>query len=219
MEGPASRNPSLAERSPTLIRNLPARRPFEGARPNFAPGPIDPARRVADAGVGVGVGGGVVTAPTVKLPRICATCSSHWKTYVPSTSVTVNVWSPTVSTPVATLTPGPVRSKLWSAEWSWTRSVYVPAARWVTAFPVASLSEIVNESLGPTSPTSVGLSARAEPTALTRATSAATTRILTATPPLRRVRGIGLLRRAAQRRTGRKVPGRSGRAAPRPRRR
>ncbi len=36
----------------------------------------------------------VVTAPTVKLPRICAECGSHWKKYVPSVSVTVKVLSP-----------------------------------------------------------------------------------------------------------------------------
>src|SRR5262249_21722734 len=53
----------------------------------------------------------------------------------PSVSVTVHVWVPLKSTVVFWSTPGPVRWKLWNADWSLTWITYVPAARCVTATP------------------------------------------------------------------------------------
>ena len=149
--GPERRNPSVADRSSTAIANVPAERPLDG-RNELAEPAIDALAFVA-AGAGGGAGGGagvvvVVTAPTVKLPRIWAECGSHWKKYVPSVSVTVNVLSPMPSTSVVTATPGPEKSKLWKLEWSWMTSVYVPASRCLTTAPDASFSEIENASPG-----------------------------------------------------------------------
>jgi len=47
----------------------------------------------------------------VNFPCIWAECGSHWKKYVPSASVTVNVVSPTPSMSLATSTPGPESRK------------------------------------------------------------------------------------------------------------
>src|SRR3954449_1459204 len=71
---------------------------------------------------------------------------------MPSATVIVNVWSPESVTSVATLTPGPDRWKLCSADRSWTSRVYVPASRWVTLVPSVSLTEMTKP--GPTEPTS-----------------------------------------------------------------
>ena len=77
----------------------------------------------------------VVTVPTVNFPIIEAGCASHTYVYVPSANVTVQVVMPVVSTPVASLTPGPNRSKLWMSAWSLTLIVYVPGSRCVTRVP------------------------------------------------------------------------------------
>ena len=125
----------MADRSLTTIENAPAESPLDGrnvlAEPAIDAVAFVGAAGVTGAGVGVG-GGGAATAPTVKLPFICDECGSHWKKYVPSVSVTVNVLSPTNSTSVATAAPGPEKSKLWNVEWSWMTSVYVPGSRCLT---------------------------------------------------------------------------------------
>src|SRR5215210_6479974 len=65
---------------------------------------------------------------TVKVPFMpLAACGSHWYVYVPFSSVTVIVFSPTNDTSVTTSsTPGPIRWKLCISDLSSTLSVYVP---------------------------------------------------------------------------------------------
>src|SRR3954464_12814548 len=66
-------------------------------------------------------------------------------------------------------TPGPFRWKLCDSERSLTAMSYVPGASWVTAFPLASRSEMTNASFVPTTATSFGLSAWATADGSTRA--------------------------------------------------
>src|SRR5436190_19500659 len=71
-------------------------------------------------------------------------------------------------------TPGPFRWRLCSSERSLTAMSYVPGASWVTAFPLASRSEMTNASFVPTTATSFGLSAWATAAGSTRAVSSVT---------------------------------------------
>src|SRR3954471_20753274 len=71
-------------------------------------------------------------------------------------------------------TPGPFRWKLCDSERSLTAMSYVPGASWVTAFPLASRSEMTNASFVPTTATSFGLSAWATADGSTRAVSSVT---------------------------------------------
>src|SRR5204862_3385021 len=98
------------------------------------------------------------------------------QTYVkrPSPIVTVQVVSCSSPMGVDISTPGPFRWKLCSSERSLTAMSYVPGASWVTAFPLASRSEMTNASFVPTTATSFGLSACATADGSTSAASSVT---------------------------------------------
>src|SRR5688572_4159286 len=92
------------------------------------------------------------------------------------------------STPVRSLTPGPLRKKLWKSDLSSTTMSYVPGSSWVTRFPLASVSEIVNS--GPTVALSSTASAGPENASAVRAAAATATnrrRVTGGTPLDRRL--------------------------------
>src|SRR4029077_4236508 len=106
---------------------------------------------------------------TVKDPFMKA-CGSQMNLYVPFLRVTVNVFVPMADTEVFTLTPGPVRWKLWMLDLSATTMLTLPAC--------VGFFAIVIVKPGPTVPLYTGVAARAGSAAASAVASAAARTIL-----------------------------------------